>query len=170
MKAKLLVIALTVSAAINLLVLGMVIHSVWLGKEIGPPAPGPRLEKLLNLSREQRERIQAMREAMAMETEPIRGELDAKRLEIMKLLKAPEVDKIKGERFMAEIANLQLQLELKQIQNAIAIRNMLTPEQQKLFFRLMEEEFQRRGRPPMTLPPPGEGRPPKPKLNFKSKP
>jgi len=165
MKTKILVIALTVSAAINLLVLGMVIYSVWLRKEFGPPVPGPRLEKLLNLSPEQRDRIRAMREVMAMETEPIRKELDAKRLEILKLLKEPEVNKIQGDSLLAEIANLQVQLELRQVESAIAIRDMLTPEQRKLFFRHMEEEFQRRCRHPMMPPPPGEGRPPKPKLN-----
>lgn len=156
MKTKVLVIALSVSVAINLIILGTVIHGLWLGKEFGPPAPGLKLEKLLNLSREQRERIRAMRAMMAMEIEPIRRELDAKRLEILKLLKEPELDKTKGERLLAEIANLQVQLELRQVESAIAIRDMLTPEQQKLFFRLTEEESQRRGRG-FGTPPPSTG-------------
>jgi Spy/CpxP family protein refolding chaperone len=91
--------------------------------------------------------MKVMREAMAAEIEPIRRELDARRLEIPELVRQPEVDTLKRNELFAQIADLQTQLELKLFQNAIAIRNILTPEQQRLFFQPMDEEFQRRGGP-----------------------
>ncbi len=147
MRTKVLIVALIVSVGLNLVALGIGIHSIWFGKGFRPVPREPRIEQRLHLTREQRDTMKTMRQAMALEIEPLRRALDVRRLEILELVRQPEVDTIKRNKLFSEISDLQTQLELKLFQNVISVRNILTPDQQKLFFQPMEEEFQRRGGP-----------------------
>jgi Spy/CpxP family protein refolding chaperone len=142
MKQKILIIALVASVALNVGAVATFVYRCSVKKEIGrPPRP---LARTLDLTDEQRETMRARRERTFEEMEPLRRELRRKRGEVLALLKEPEVDAARREKLFAEIADLQMRLELRAFENMCEMKRMLRPEQQERFVKHVEERFRHR--------------------------
>jgi Spy/CpxP family protein refolding chaperone len=97
------------------------------GPDYGPRgAWGPGL----NLSAEQNQKIQAMRESFFKETLPLRNEMQTKRLELRTLWAQTNPDQEKILAKQKEINALRAQLQEKSTKNRLEMRKVLTPEQQ----------------------------------------
>jgi Spy/CpxP family protein refolding chaperone len=142
MKQKILIIALVASVALNVGALATFAYRrATMPKPPGPPCP---LARTLDLTDEQREAMRARRERTFEEMKPLRRQLHAKRGEVLELLKEPEVDAVRRDKLFAEIADLQMRLELRAFENMYETRRLLRPEQQKRFMKLVEERFRHR--------------------------
>jgi len=84
----------------------------------------------LNLTAEQNQKIQAMREGFFKETLPLKNEMQTKQLELRTLWAQtnPDQDKILAKQ--KEINALRAQLQEKRTQHQLEMRKVLTPEQQ----------------------------------------
>ncbi len=84
----------------------------------------------LNLTAEQNQKIEAMREGFFKETLPLRNEMQIKHLELRTLWAQtnPDQDKILAKQ--KEINALKMQLQEKATKNRLEMRKVLTPEQQ----------------------------------------
>jgi Spy/CpxP family protein refolding chaperone len=84
----------------------------------------------LNLTAEQNQKIQAMRESFFKETLPLRNEMQTKQLELRTLWAQtnPDQDKILAKQ--KEINALRAQLQEKGTRHRLEMRKVLTPEQQ----------------------------------------
>jgi zinc resistance-associated protein len=97
------------------------------GPDYGPRgAWGPGL----NLSAEQNQKIQAMKESFFKETLPLRNEMQTKRLELRTLWVQTNPDQEKILAKQKEINALRAQLQEKSTKNRLEMRKVLTPEQQ----------------------------------------
>lgn len=141
MKQKILIIALVVSVALNVGALVTFAYRCVTRPE--PPRPPCPLAQELDLTDEQRDKMRARREKTFEEMEPLRRELHAKRGEVLALLKEPEVDVARRDRLFAEIADLQMRMELSTFENMRETRDMLGPDQQERFVGLVEERFRK---------------------------
>ncbi|NOZ56360.1 MAG: Spy/CpxP family protein refolding chaperone [Calditrichaeota bacterium] len=100
---------------------------------------GPEMGRVwaqLNLTDEQRKQIQELRLKLAKETLPLRNELGVKRLELKELMMAdkPNLKAIEGK--IDEIKKLEASLQKKRVENRLAVRSILTPEQQEKLAKL----------------------------------
>lgn len=142
MKQKILIIALVASVALNVGALATFAYrSATMPK---PPEPPGRLAEELGLTDEQRETMRARREKTFEEMKPLRRQLHAKRGEVLELLKEPEVDAARRDKLFAEIADLQMRLELRAFENMYETKRLLRPEQQERFVGHIEERFRHR--------------------------
>ncbi|HUV87826.1 MAG TPA: Spy/CpxP family protein refolding chaperone [bacterium] len=140
MRQKILIIALVVSVALN--VGALVTFAYRCATTPKPPEPPGRLAQELGLTDEQREMMREQREKSCREMEPLRREMDRKRGEVLALLKKPEVDVARRDQLFAEIADLQMRMELLTFENMCETKSMLRPEQQERFIAHVEERFQ----------------------------
>jgi len=139
MKQKILILALVASVALNVGALAAFAYrSATMPKRPGPPG---RLAEELGLTDEQREAMRARRERTFEEMKPLRKQLHAKRGDVLALLKESEVDAARRDRLFAEIADLQMRLELRAFENMYETKRLLRPEQQERFMKLVEERF-----------------------------
>ena len=108
-----------------------------------PPEPGKRMIRYLGLNEEQANAFHANHERLKKETEPIFTSMEAKRKELMDetAVEQPDIEKINN--LIEEIGTLEIALKKKTITNMLALKSILTPEQQKKFFSRFHE---RRGR------------------------
>ncbi len=155
MKQKILIIALVVSVALNVGALATFAYRSVTRPE-APQAPCS-LAQELDLTDEQRDKMRARREKKFEEMEPLRRELHAKRGDVLALLKEAEVDVARRDRLFAEIADLQMRLELLTFENMRETGDMLRPEQRERFVELVEERFRHRHEHFARGPAPGPG-------------
>jgi Spy/CpxP family protein refolding chaperone len=142
MKQKVLVIALVASVALNV---GALVAFAYRRATLPrPPEPPERMAEELGLTEEQRDAMREQHEKAVKEMEPLRRELHRKRGEVLELLKEPEVDAAKRDRLFAEIAALQMKLELSAFENMCQTKDILAPEQQERFISHVEERFRHR--------------------------
>lgn len=142
MKQKILIIALVVSVALNVGALVTLAYRSATRPE--PPRTPCPLSQELDLTDEQRDAMRAQREKTFEEMEPLRREMHKKRGEVLALLKEKEVDVARRDRLFAEIAELQMQMEILTFNNMRATRELLRPEQRERFMGLVEERFRHR--------------------------
>jgi Spy/CpxP family protein refolding chaperone len=155
MKHKIVIVALVVSVALNVGALATYVYR----RATAPKMPEPpgRFAEELGLTEEQHEMMHAQREKAFREMEPLRQRMDRKRSEVLALLKEPEIDVARRDRLFAEIADLQMQMELLTFNNMCQTRDMLRPEQRERFVDMVEERF--RHRHEHFGPGPGHGAP-----------
>ena len=84
----------------------------------------------LNLTAEQNQKIQAMREGFFKETLPLRNEMQIKQLELRTLWAQTNPDQEKILAKQKEINALRAQMQEKATKNRLEMRKVLTPEQQ----------------------------------------
>jgi len=84
-----------------------------------------------DLTPDQLEKMDALREANLKEMLPIRTDLEIKRIELEALWRADEPDAKKIVAKVKEIGDLQEKMEVARINHMFDIRNLLTPEQRK---------------------------------------
>ncbi len=94
----------------------------------------------LNLNENQLKAMEAVNESTFTRMDALRETLELKRRELISILKESEPDNSKIQRLLKEIADLQTRMELNLTENILAIKKVLTAEQQEQFFEL----FQRR--------------------------
>ncbi len=87
----------------------------------------------LNLSPDQLKTLEIIRQAYFQESQRLRGELFSKRLEFREYLTNPTVKADAIHAKSAEIKELQARVEEKATDYLINVRNLLTPEQLKLW-------------------------------------
>ena len=106
-----------------------------MGMGYGPHSGGARsarsgLLRALNLTPEQTQKIQALREDFLKENIPLRNELMLKRLELRGLWMQTNPEETKILAKQKEINALRAQLGEKITKNRLEMRKILTPEQQ----------------------------------------
>jgi Spy/CpxP family protein refolding chaperone len=84
----------------------------------------------LNLTPEQNQKMQAMRESFFKETIPLRNDLMAKQLELRTLWSQTTPDQEKILAKQREINTLRGQMQEKMTKHRLEMRQILTPEQQ----------------------------------------
>jgi len=113
-------------------------HGMGMGYGPDDPGYGPRgpgdgpgaWAQKLNLSAEQTQKMQTLRESFFKETIPLRNEMTIKKLELQTLWAQAKPD---GEKILAkqkEINALRAQFQEKATKSRLEARNILTPEQQ----------------------------------------
>ncbi len=105
------------------------------GTEYGPgygPGYGPRGSwgANLNLTAEQNQKMQAMRESFFKETLPLRNEMQVKQLELKTLWAQTNPDQEKILAKQKELNALKAQMQEKGTLHRLEMRKVLTPEQQ----------------------------------------
>jgi Spy/CpxP family protein refolding chaperone len=175
---KLLIIALIVSVGVNLGVLSIFLFHLWNGHEMEHPMH--KIMEQMKLTPEQKELMKEERERFEQKTEPIKDELAGKRSEVFDLLKETEVNTDQRDRLFSETAQLQAELEMMVFEHLGQVKQILTPEQQEIFFQHLEMELPHDGgdhpfgpppleklSPPIMMEgPPGETPPPGPPPGF----
>ncbi len=104
-------------------------------------AGGPEMGRVwarLNLTDDQRKQIQDLHLKLAKETLPLRNELGVKRLELKELMMADKPNLKAIESKIDEIKKLEAALQKKRVANRLAVRSILTPEQQKELVKLRQ--------------------------------
>jgi Spy/CpxP family protein refolding chaperone len=84
----------------------------------------------LNLTAEQNQKIQAMRESFFKETLPLRNEMQTKQLELRTLWAQTNPDQEKILAKQKEVNSLKAQMQEKGTRHRLEMRKILTPEQQ----------------------------------------
>jgi len=102
----------------------------------GPGTPGPGYGPRgaggpgLNLTAEQNQKMQALRESFLKETLPVKNEMQIKKLELRTLWAQTNPDEEKILAKQKEMNALRAQLQEKGTKNRLEMRKILTPEQQ----------------------------------------
>jgi len=111
----------------------------------GAHSAGSGLWGVLNLTPEQMQKMQALREGFLKEKIPLRNELVVKRLEMRGLWMQTNPDEAKILTKQREINALRAQLGEKIIKNRLEMRKILTPEQQAQLVNLSNRHRGRHG-------------------------
>ena len=144
MKKNLLILGLIFSVAINAAVLTKIGHH-WLGKdkeERYHPSMS-YLYKELALSESQLKKMELFRKSLESRMKGIKKELREKRVDLVDLLTESEPDRKKINEKLIEIESLQGNLQRLIIEHLLKQKTVLDPEQQKMFFSLIEKRFYR---------------------------
>jgi len=142
-----LIVSLSISAGLNMCFLGVAAYGIWRIKMGGQP-PMQLAKHILHLNEEQMDTMTVIGKESFMKMESIQEELDARKKELLNLIKEPELDTVRQEELFAEIATLQTQLDRQVFKGIYRVKKMLTPEQQERFFDLLEEKmFEDKGKP-----------------------
>ena len=104
----------------------------------------PKIWEELNLREEQRQRMAEHRRKYRMEMQRIKRQLREKREALRKVLSNYNIDKAKAKQLVTEIVDLHHQLLKKRIEEAIELRNILTPEQFEKFKQKVSQFRKRR--------------------------
>ena len=137
-----------------------------MGMSYGPHSGGARsggagLWGALNLTPEQIQNMQALRESFLKEKIPLQNELLLKRIELRGLWIQTNPDEAKILAKQKEINDLRAQLGEKVTKNRLQMRKILTPEQQAKLINLRGQQWHRShryGRGCGFGPGPGYGR------------
>ena len=95
----------------------------------------------LNLTDQQKESMQKLRIEMQKKNTPLMSQIRLARLEIQQLMMAENPDRAKVESQMKEISSLELKVKLNGLDHMFAVRNLLTPEQRKIWKEERGENF-----------------------------
>jgi len=90
-----------------------------------------RMARMLNLTKEQTEKMTTLKKAFFNETKPLRDELFQKRAEARKLYSDPKADEASIMAKQKEVSSLQQKFHDRMIQLKLEERRILTPEQLK---------------------------------------
>lgn len=92
-----------------------------------------RMADKLNLTDAQKQDFAKLRIEMARKNTPLESQIRMARLEIQQTMLADKPDRAKIEKSMRQISDLQLQMKLNGLEHMFAMKEVLTPEQQKLW-------------------------------------
>lgn len=100
---------------------------------------------MIDLSAEQKRKVEEIRKGFLPKVEHIRKELRGKRLELNDLIFASQPDmKVIDDKTM-EIADLQAKLEKEVINHILQEKEILTLDQQRQFHEIIKKEFEKGG-------------------------
>jgi Spy/CpxP family protein refolding chaperone len=92
-------------------------------------SPGQRMEKYLNLTPQQEQKLQDNRRAQRERMSQLTNQLKEKQQILRQELKKPSVTKASLAPILAEIKSLQAQLIDARVEGILAVKEILTPEQ-----------------------------------------
>jgi Spy/CpxP family protein refolding chaperone len=101
---------------------------------------GERILSELNLTPEQKKKLQENRAAQRQQMEALRTSLKGKREQIEKALKNPSVTRAEVEPIAAEIKTLQDKLTDLRLDGIFAVKEILSPEQYLKFQNMTEKK------------------------------
>ncbi len=93
----------------------------------------------LAMDAEQHRRVEGLTVEFQQECRALRTRMRERRRDLFRLLAAPRPDDAAIAARMGEIAGLQAALQQRMIRHILAVRETLTPEQQRKLFRLLDE-------------------------------
>jgi uncharacterized membrane protein len=154
MSRKTVIIILIVSVGLNVGLLGAIVYdALEIGHRLGSIPPFPSwIESIGGLSDEQHDKIRTIMTESIGPIEEVRADLEKKRGELTQLLSAPQPDIEAINAKIDEISAAHGRMERLIVSQLIAIRGVLTPEQQEVLLEHMSRYI---GPPPG---PPGGGR------------
>ena len=98
--------------------------------------------RLLNLSEEQRSKIQPMEKALAGDMSRLQNELTQKQIALCRSMMSPAQPDAKAmARTVEEISTLKMRKEQKMLDHLLALRRVLTSDQQKVLFTTMMQDI-----------------------------
>lgn len=108
----------------------------------GPDAHPEFLKQRLGLTDEQMERIDAAREKVMSEMLSLQTESAEKKRQLMTLVDAEEVEQGRVDDLLSEVAAIQSKIEKQMFWHLRELRGILTPEQRKDMFKMLERKLQ----------------------------
>jgi Spy/CpxP family protein refolding chaperone len=105
--------------------------------------PGGPMAERMKLSDDQRNQIQKIRTDFQKQQISQRSKLETSRLELRELMRADNPDKAAIEKKINEVSQLGAQSRIGSFNQMLAIRKVLTPEQQKMMREGMRMRMQR---------------------------
>lgn len=102
------------------------------------------LEELPDLTENQKAQIKDIREESREKMEPQREEMKKLRSKMMELKSAENPDQEQINRLIDEQAKLKAQMEKTRTASELKVRELLTPEQRKVFDAQQKEKMQKR--------------------------
>lgn len=146
MRKKWLILALVFSGMVNVAAIGTIGFHWWRVRSVdhrlhsfppGEPMLRP-LHRLLSLTPDQVQKLEAQRRRISEEIRGIRQNLFESKTRLMELLRSPDPDSMAVEEILQEIASSQVALERKVIHNILRMKQALTPEQREKLLQMME--------------------------------
>ncbi|HEY5614421.1 MAG TPA: Spy/CpxP family protein refolding chaperone [Bacteroidota bacterium] len=104
-------------------------------------APQMDMMKRLNLSEEQQAQVGKLRTDFQKQQITIRAKVQLAQVELRELMRADKPDKAAIEKKIQETSQVQAQQRLARVNHLLAVRALLTPEQQKMAREGMSERF-----------------------------
>jgi Spy/CpxP family protein refolding chaperone len=115
-----------------------------------PERPGSRIEKYLNLTPEQKTKLDEFRKARQEERRAIFDQMRKLRSELRESMKAPQADEKKIDSLIDEMSNLRATQLKNSLQSAREMKTIFTPEQlqkmKKFRSRIMDRRIRGMGR------------------------
>jgi len=119
-----------------------------------PMQPRPNRMPALDLTEEQQTKIQDLELKLEKEVIPLRSQIPALEANLKQELVADQFNQTKVKNLIDQKTKILADIELKQLLHERAIRDLLTPEQQKKFdLHALKEGMERPHRPPMFMRP-----------------
>ena len=145
MKKKLIIWGVVLLTVINLASLATRAYHRW-GDDERRGREGRRegrmsITERLGLSEAQAEQVRQMRAELGDHLTPYREGYREKRDALYDLLMAPDADRREIDRIKAQMDSLQAEREAVVFDYILAHRDVLTPEQQTMFFTMIKERF-----------------------------
>ena len=146
MKEKLIIFLLIFSLTVNIAAL-ITMGYFWGRGERSSEAifrasgESPRLGSRLSLDKVQQRKMLGMRGSLLNEINPIRGDLEAKREDLIDLLTLKEPDRSAINQKIGEINTLQSQIQHAVIDNLLREKEFLNPQQQKQYFDVISKSI-----------------------------
>lgn len=126
-----------------------------------PDRPMPNKQKrmaMLDLTDEQESKIRDLELKLEKEIMPLRSQIPAIEANLKQELIADQFNQTKVKNLIEQKAKIESEIELKQLLHQRAIRDLLTPEQQKKFdLHALRGGMGRHGMHPLPLRPPVPG-------------
>jgi Spy/CpxP family protein refolding chaperone len=146
MKKKWIFLGTMLLVVINISALATIGYIRFYNPRILCPAKDNRLEnelfyRQLSLSKRQIEKIRHIREPFAAETGRMCAMLTQKREELVGLMANSRPDSEKIHRTLASIDSAQAELQEKAIHYLLREKEILTPDQQEIFFSVIRERL-----------------------------
>ena len=130
-----MIIILVVSIGLNVGLLGALVYdALWEGHRFGGAPPFPMwIETIKDLSPAQKDQIHEIMEKNAGPIEEIMKEIKEKNGELTLLISAKEPDVVAINEKIAELTDLHARMQQLIVSGIIAVKGILTPEQQQIF-------------------------------------
>lgn len=151
MKNKLPALGLVLLAVVNVTALATFAYHRWARPQEDarslPPASPVCLERSLSLNGDQAKCLKDLRLSFGQEAEAVQARLVEKRKALVAEIKSETPDMAAVGRLIEDISGLQAEIQKMAVSHMIKEKQVLTPEQKEVFFRLFEDHVCGRAQP-----------------------
>jgi len=149
---KILTYTVVVLLIVNLTALGVIVYNRWLSPKPSCPGAGfERLKQKLSLTPEQEEKLWQERGDFHKRLDALSLQLQKDQRALIAALKRENSDWKELKDIIMTINARQLEAQEQVVEHLLEVKNMLKPEQQDIFFSIVQERFEMDDKP-------GEGR------------